>query len=164
MRYKVAPAPPGDVDGLFEAQRAVPLVPESTDDCCARLQERLDLTARESAREWLGFLEALALATETDRGFERRRGDPDPSVLGERFRTHVFGARELCSALEGADGPLTVEDAFAAVRESVPTWERNRHEDWEAEWRDRVQALLEWAVLFGLADREGEGYVTRTDG
>src|SRR6056297_3839920 len=147
MRYKVAPDPEDGRDTLAAAHRAVPLVPGSTDDCCARLQSRLDLTTREDAREWLAFLDALGLATETDRGYERVQTDPDADAVGTAFREHVFGAREILNALGAAEAPVTAGEAFAEIRPIVPTWERNRHDDWEQVWRERTSRLLEWAAL-----------------
>jgi hypothetical protein len=159
MRYKVAPDPENGRQALVDAHRAVPLVPGSTDDCCARLQSRLGLANRETANEWLAFLDALGLATETDRGYERVRTDLDAEDLGTPFRESVFGAREVVDALATADEPMTPVEAFEAVRSMVPTWERNRHADWEREWRDRVARLLDWAVVFDLVERRSDGYV-----
>lgn len=161
MRYKVAPDPPADREGLARAQRAVPRVPGSEDDCCTRLRERLGLPTRDDGREWLTFLDGLGLATETDRGYRRTDRDPDADAVATAFRERVFGARELLDALAATDGSLTAEEGFAALREIVPTWERNRHDDWERLWRQRAHRLLDWAVLLGLATRADEGYRPR---
>jgi hypothetical protein len=158
VRYKVAPSPPADRDGLERAQRAVPRVPGSEDDCCTRLQQRLDLPTRDDGREWLTFLDALGLATETDRGYRRTDRDPDDESVTAGFRERVFGTAALVDALDAADDSLTVDDGFAALRDDVPTWERNRHDDWERVWRERTRRLLDWAVLLGLAVREGDEY------
>lgn len=162
MRYKVVPDNAGGLETLADAHRAVPLVPGSTDDCCARLQSRLGLASRDDATEWLAFLDALGLARETDRGFERVRTDLDPTRLGVAFHDRVFGGREVLDALAAAENPLSIEQVFAAIREIVPTWERNRHADWEAEWTERVRRLLAWAVLFELAEERPAGYVARS--
>ena len=125
MRYKAVPDLPGEAAGgdaiqwLTASQRAVPLVPGTEDDCCRRLQARLDLPTREAARELLVFLAALA----------------------------------------DADGPLDVDEAFAAVREHVPTWERNRQQDWIDQWTEQVRRRLAWAVAFGLVEEMADGYV-----
>src|SRR6056297_932904 len=103
MRYKVAPDPEDGRDTLAAAHRAVPLVPGSTDDCCARLQSRLGLTSRDDAREWLAFLDALGLATETDRGYKRVQADLESDALGTAFRERVFGVREILDALATAE-------------------------------------------------------------
>lgn len=158
MRYKVAPDPRDGLDTLAEAHRAVPLVPSQTDDCCARLQSRLDLATRDDAPKWLTFLTALELIRETDRGYKRERTDLDPATLGVAFREGIFGAREVLDVL-GAEEPVPVETVFGQVREIVPTWERHRHEDWEREWRERVRQLVEWAVHFELAQRRADGYM-----
>ncbi|WP_246983620.1 hypothetical protein [Halorientalis marina] len=179
MRYKVVPDPPADRDGLAKAQRAVPRVPSPEDDCCARLRDRLDLASRDDGREWLTFLDAVGLATETARGFRRTDRDPDDDAVAAAFRERVFGAQELLDALDAAsngsdsvdddsdsaddasettDDSLAVADAFDALRPAVPTWERNRHDDWERVWTDRARRLLDWAVLFGLATRDGDYY------
>ncbi|PSQ29891.1 hypothetical protein BRD06_02315, partial [Halobacteriales archaeon QS_9_67_15] len=68
-----------------------------------------------------------------------------------------FGASEVLDALR-FDGPLTAEEAFEAIREAVPRWERDRHADWESEWRERTERLLDWSVAFGLASRDGDRY------
>ena len=50
-----------------------------------------------------------------------------------------------------------------AVRDAVPRWERSRSPDWEDDWHERIEHLLEWFVVFDLATREGEGYRLRSD-
>lgn len=156
VRYKVIP-PARDVDALFAVRDALPLVPGTVEDCCSRIRDRTDVPSRDAAREWLTFCQALGLAAETDRGFHRLRDDPDPGALGDRLLDGVFPARELLDALE-ADGPLTADAAFENLREQIPRWERSRSPDWEADWRERVEHLLEWAVAFGLVERGDEGY------
>ena len=160
MRLKPVPDAPDSLDRLAAVQRAVPLVPVAEDDCCARLVRRCELPDRDAARTWLTFLRALELAEETaDGSYRRRRVDVDPAALRESFRDRVFGARELLDTLDSADGALDADAAFAALRERVPRWERNRSASWEADWRDRTARLLEWCVLFGLAERRDEGHV-----
>jgi len=151
MRYKVAP-PARSVAFLRDVQSALPLVPGTVDDCCARIMDRTDLQSRDEAREYLTFVQALGLATETDRGYSQVRDGPADDELCERFREHVFGAREVLETL--ADGPKTVAACFEIVRDTVPRWERERHVDWEAEWQARTERLLGWAVEFGLLRRQ----------
>lgn len=157
VRFKPVPDPPADRSGLAAASRAVPLVPGSEDDCCARLGRRLDLP-RDEARTWLTFLRALGLAERTGRGFVRTGRDPEGEAVVAAFRDRVFGAREVLAALEAADESLTAGATFERVADAVPAWERGKAHDWRATWGERVAALLDWAVLFGLADRDGDRY------
>ena len=154
MRYKVVPTP-RSVAFLREVQSALPLVPGSVDDCCARIRDRTDLQSRDEAREYLTFVQALGLASESERGYSRVRDGPADGELGAQFRDHVFGAREVLQAL--SDGPKTTAECFERVHESVPRWERERVTDWKAAWRERTAHLLGWAVEFGLVSHaDGE--------
>lgn len=157
MKFKVAPAPV-EIAVLEAVHDAVPLVPGSTDDCCARIVARTEIATREDAEAWLPFLDALGLAERTDRGYRRERREIAPAELAAPFRDRVFCVEELLTAV-AADGPLSAADAFERVRETVPTWERNRHADWEDVWRERVRRLLDWAGLFGCVERRGDEYV-----
>ena len=156
VRYKVVP-PVRDVAFLRAVAGAVPLVPGSVEDCCTRIRDRTEVPARDDAREWLTFCTALGLTAETDRGYHRVREGPDREALAGNFRERVLGAREVLSAV-GAEGPLEVEGALQAVRPVVPRWERSRHADWEAEWRERTARLLGWGAELGLLTRGEEGY------
>ena len=156
MRYKIVPAP-RDREFLAAAQRALPLVPGTVEDCCLRLVDETAAPSRDAAREYLTFLQALELVAETNRGYKRRRVDLNDAGLGDAFERRVFGAREVLDALR-FDGPLTADEAFEAIREAVPRWERDRHTDWESEWRERTERLLDWSVAFGLASRDGDRY------
>ncbi len=159
MRYKVVP-PVRDVALCREVAAALPLVPGTVEDCCTRIRDRTAVPSRDAAREWLTFCQALGLAAETDRGFHRVREEPDDDALADAFRENVFGAREVLAA--AADGPTgagtTVDEAFAALRERVPGWERAREEDWKAAWRERCRRLLAWGVVFGYVERDGDVY------
>jgi len=157
-RTKAVPAPVS-MDALESGRQAVPLVPKSTDDCCGRVQQRGPADTRESAQDWLAFLDALDLVAETSRGYERRQVEPAEQLLARRFRENVYGVAEVLDALE--DGPLTPEVVFERTRSIVPTWERNRHADWEAVWRERTQRVLQWAVVFGLVTADGGRFGTR---
>jgi hypothetical protein len=160
MRYKVVPSP-ADADRLEAAHGALPLVPGSVEDCCTRIRDRTGVDSRDAAREWLTFVQALGLAAETDRGYHRVRGTPDRASLADAYLDGVFPAREVHEALAAAGTPLPAGEVFERVRGAVPRWERSRHSDWEAEWRDRVELALEWAVVFGLADRETGRYAVQ---
>lgn len=155
MRYKVVPAP-RSVAFLRDVQSALPLVPGSVDDCCARIRDRTDIQSRDEARAYLTFVRALGLAADSDRGYSRVRDGPADDELGERFREQVLGAREVLQALE--HGPRTAAECFELGRDTVPRWERERQVDWETEWRARTERLLEWAAEFGLVRRQDSKY------
>jgi hypothetical protein len=157
VKFKIVP-PPRSRGFVGEAQRALPLVPGSENDCCARLVDRTDLAARDEAREWITFLRALGLAERTESGYRRLRRDPAFEALAAAFRERVFGAAAVLSVLDAADGPLGVEAVYVRFREAVPNWERHRRADWDEEWRERVERLLGWAVVFDLAEHVDDAY------
>jgi hypothetical protein len=159
MRYKTAPGPVELVrlDTLEAAHAALPLVPEEVDDCCARVVERTAVPDREDAREWITLMQALGLAEKTPRGYRRVQTDLAAGALADGFAERVFGVAELLDALEGAES-LTPEEAFERLWPSVPAWERDRHADPERVWTGRVQRLLAWSVVFGLASQSGNRY------
>ncbi|NHN59786.1 MULTISPECIES: hypothetical protein [Halorussus] len=157
MKFKLVPEPPADLDFVATAQRAVPLVPGSEDDCCARLLDRTDLPSRDAARTWLTFLRALGLAEERTSGFTRTREDPEAPFLREQFREDVFGADAVLAILSEAGEPLSADEVFERFRDEVPTWEHHKNPNsWAEIWRERVEYLLDWAVLLGLAE-EADG-------
>ena len=159
MRFKLVPEPPEELETVYDARRAVPLVPGTEDDCCARLMRKLAFPSRDVARTWLTFLRALELAQEGPAGFTRTRTEATQEDLARAFRTRVFGASEVLSSLEAADEPLTGVEAFERFRHRVPQWERHKNPDtWEDGWRERVERILEWAVLLELAERTDAGY------
>lgn len=159
MRFKLLPDPPDSLGVVADAQRAVPLVPASEDDCTARLLRRLEFPSRDVARTWLTFLRALELATETPSGFVRESTEPTPEHLRSAFQRRIYGAREILDALDAAD-PRTAAAVFADFEERVPVWETHRAAgDWRDVWRERVERIVAWAVLLGLAAERGDGYV-----
>lgn len=159
MRHKPLPPPPDELATVREAQAAVPLVPGSEADCCARLQGRLDLPGRDIAATWLSFLRAVGLADEGSSGFTRVRADFDDSALVATFLANVYGAREALDELAGADRPLDPGTVADRTQEFATAWERHKHgNDWPAVWRDRTADLLDWLVLLGLAERVDGGY------
>lgn len=159
MRFKVVP-PARSVAFLGEVRSAVPLVPGTVEDCCRRVVDRTDVAARDDAREWLTFLRALGMVAETDEGYRRTRDDLATEDLAAAFRDRVFLAREAMAALD-PDEPRDADAVYEAVRGAVPRWERDRHDDPDAVWRERVQRLLDWAVAFDLAAERDGGYVLR---
>jgi hypothetical protein len=159
MQFKLVPEPPESLDFVADAQRAVPLVPGSEDDCCARMLDRTDLSSRDQARTWLTFLRALGLAEEQSSGFTRTRQDPEREFLQERFREHVFGVPAVLEILAEAKKPFSAEEVFEQFRDEVPTWEHHKNPNsWEEIWSERVEYLLEWSALLGLAERVGAKY------
>jgi hypothetical protein len=158
VQFKPVPDPPASLDVVADAQRAVPLVPDSEDDCCARLARRLELPTRDDGRTWLTFLRALGLAEKTDSGYRRTRTDPTPAHLRDAFEANVFAVGAVLDALD-SETPTTAEEAFAAVESRVPEWERHRDEQWRHVWRRRVETILDWAVLLELARADEGGYV-----
>ncbi len=164
MRLKPVPEPPADLDAVADVQRALPLVPSSEDDCCARVVRRTSVAARDEANRWITFLRALELAAEHESGYTRERTDPDRAALAAAFREGVFGAREVLDALAAADEPLGPDAVLERVEGIVPRWERSKRRDWREEWTDRVERLLDWAVLLGLAERTDDGYRLAADG
>ncbi|GAB6879903.1 hypothetical protein JCM17823_21770 [Halorubrum gandharaense] len=154
MRIKPVPEPPDDLDALREVRRAVPLIPGSTDDCCARLRNRLDLPSRQAANDWLAFLRAIGLAEETPRGFVRGGGEVTAERVREGLLSGVLLAPETHDLLSAAtpEDPMTADDLFTATRESVPRHDRARDANWEETWRDRADRLLRWFMLVDLAE------------
>lgn len=165
MKVKHVPAAPDDLAFVETAQRAVPLVPDTQDDCCARLLDRTDLVSRDEAATWLTFLRGLGLVERGPSGYSRVRREPDPEDLREAFRDGVFGAEEVLDALRDADRPLTAAETFERVRDAIPEWERHKNPTtWTDVWTETVTHELDWFVLLGLADRVDDGYVADDDG
>lgn len=160
MKFKVVPPAPESLDRLNAVWRAVPVVPDAEESCCARLMRDADVPAQDEAKEWLTFCRALDLASEGPRGYSRVRGEFDRDALAEQFREHVYAADEALAVLADAEGPLDSAEVFARLRDRVPAWERRRSTDWAETWTERTDRILAWAVLFGLADREGDAYVS----
>jgi hypothetical protein len=159
VRLKPLPEAPNDLDAVADAQSAVPLVPGSENDCCARLMRREGHESRDVARTWLTFLRALELAAETDSGFKRTQREPTAENIRGSFRERVFGASETLSVLQDADEPLSAERVFERLRDTVPGWERERRRQWVEHWTDRTERLLDWLVLLDLATRVDGSYV-----
>lgn len=155
MRYKVAP-PARSRSFLETAREAIPLVPDSEGDCCRAIQTATDISDRETAQKYLVLLQALGLVAESERGYYRTRTDPERADLAAAFEESVFGVDRVLETLD--NDPQTPASVFDALRDEIPRWERERHADWEAVWRDRTANLLEWTVEFGLATESGGAY------
>ena len=153
MRLKRVPEPPVDLDALEAHQRAVPLVPGDTDDCCARLRDRCGLANRQAANDWLAFLRTLGLVRETPRGFVRADVDPTAEVVRRGLRDGIVHAPAALKLLREATPttPVTPESLFAATRADVPRHDRARDPSWEQTWVDRADRLLGWFSLVDLA-------------
>lgn len=158
MRFKHVPAAPESVDVVFEARRAVPLVPDSQDDCCTRLMERVGFPARDEAATWLTFLRALDLVAEHERGYARTRDDADAEDLAARFLDGVYLAPEVRDAVAEADEPLSADAVFDAVAERVPQYERNKYpRNWREVWGETVAHELDWLALLGVLETTADG-------
>lgn len=158
MRIKIVPDPPDDPSTIRRMQRAVPLVPDSEEDCCARLMARFDIPSPDEARAWLTFLRGLGLVEEHTRGFARTRRTPDRAFLVDALRNDIYGVEEILAILEQADRPIPTETVFERFEQHVPPWERHRDPgSWQTRWCDRVADLLEWLVLFDLVERTETG-------
>jgi hypothetical protein len=160
MQFKPVPSPPDSLEFVEQARSTVPLVPKSEHDCCGRLMERTSVDLRGDAETWLTFLRALELVEEYERGYARTRTEFDRDAIAAAFEERVFAADAVLDALRSTDEPLSADAVFDRVEDVVPRWERDRHPDWRDVWRHRVADLLEWAVLFDLAERSGGGYRT----
>jgi hypothetical protein len=115
--------------------------------------------AQDRAKEWLTFLRALRLVEKDGGKYHRLQREADPEQLREAFLERVYLAEDVHDLLAAADEPLDTEAVFERLTDRLPQWERLRHTDPEAVWRERVYRVLEWAVTLGLAERADGGYV-----
>jgi len=158
MRYKVAP-PARPVSFLRTARGALSPLPDPEADCCRAIRTACDLDDRETARGYLVFMQALGLVAESERGYHRTQAEFEAVDLADGFRRRVFLADAVLDALDAE--PRDVDALFAAVADEVPPWERQRHADWAATWRERVRRLAEWAVELELGTSTPDGYTAR---
>jgi hypothetical protein len=159
MRRKPVPPVPEDLATVAAVRGELSLAPRTEESCCEVLMARTQVPSQNEAKSWLTFLTALGLAEEVDGKYVRTRDPADPSRedLADAFGEGVFGVRELLEVLDST-GPIAAEPAFEAFREHVPNWERYRTDHWEKTWRERVERILSWAVLLGLAERVDDGF------
>ena len=149
MRFKPVPEPPESLAELESARKSVPPEPDPDADCCALVREELDLPRRDQAADWLTFMRALGLVEERAGVYVRTGRNADREQVAEAFRERVYGAQEVLDVLESAE-PLEAD----AIADRV----RVRGID-----PQHVERVLGWAVLLGLAEREGDRYrSTRT--
>lgn len=160
MRIKLVADPPTELAAIADVQRAVPLVPGTEDDCCARIMDRVGIPSRDEARTWLSFLRGIGLAEETESGqFVRTRADPTADRIATGLLEGIYGAQELTDILTNAEEPLDVTTVVDRFEPHVPEWERARDPDrWRDRWTDRIERLLAWFVLVGLAEHTSGGY------
>lgn len=162
MKYKVVPPVADSLDRIEAVHRGVPIVPDSEESCCRRLMRDADVPSQDEAKEWLTFCRALGLAEEGQRGYARVRDvDTDPAALAARFRENVYAVEETLAVLEESREPQSIDEVFDRLRDRVPAWERARSTDWADRWRERVDRIMSWCVLFGLAAERDGGYVRR---
>lgn len=153
MWLKRVPDPPPTLDALTAYQRAVPLVPGDTDDCCVRLCDCCGLADRQAANDWLAFLRTLELVRETPLGFVRADVDPTAELVRRGLRAGVLHTPVALDLLREATPttPVTPESLFAATRADVPRHDRARDPSWEQTWVARADRLLGWLSLVELA-------------
>jgi len=153
VRYKPLP-PARPLEETREIHRAVPPDPTATDDCCAHLQASVPLPDRSTAREWLGFFEALELVDSDADGYYRLDWPEDGRELGDRFGRRVLGAGELLDAVE-THGPVTAQWLVEHLEDSGAIQERGRE---ELDPETRIRRLLGWSRQFGLITGSEGGY------
>ncbi|THE63467.1 hypothetical protein D8Y22_16660 [Salinadaptatus halalkaliphilus] len=166
MKFKPVPDPPADFAAIETIHRAVPTEPDSVDDCCGELVAETPVSTRDDAATWLTFLRALEAAEETDTGFQRRdfASGFDADRVRRAFRERVHGVETVLEVLAEADRSLTLEEMsrYLADREARVGASRGTTGESEDDARaPRVERLLEWAVLFDLAERTDGRYRSR---
>lgn len=150
VRYKPLP-PARSLAETREIHRAVPADPTATDDCCSRLQGSAPVPDRSTAREWLGFFEALELVDSDGDGYYRLDWPGDQRELGERLARRVLGASELLEAVE-KQGPVTADRLVEQLEDSSSIRARDGPDP-----DTRVRRLLDWSRQFGvLTESDGE--------
>ncbi len=115
MRFRLVP-PPADIDRLETIRSTVPTDPTAVDDCCAHLCQHADVPDRETARQWLVFLQALGLVANRD-GYVRTDLPVERERLQQRFEQDVYGGREIREATESGQSVTSVADELRAEEE-----------------------------------------------
>lgn len=170
MKFKPVPDPPADLETVAAIHRTVPTDPERVDDCCGELVADAPVSTREAAATWLTFLRALELAEETADGFRRREpvDGLDADRLSRVFCERVYGVDTVLEVLAAADEPLSADEVSRRLTDRT---ERRGAARGTATGgapgapsgapEERVDRLLEWAVLFDRLTRDGDRYRSR---
>ena len=169
MQFKPVPEPPNSLDALAAVSEALPPEADPDVDCCARVIERTGVETRDDAAEWITFCRALGLVVAEPDGYRREppvrttsdRESLDRAQLANTFRERVVGADEVLRTLEDVDDPVSPAELVERLeaRDGIPASEQRRHgERVSTVWTDRVGRILEWATLFGAAERVEGGY------
>lgn len=163
LTFKPVPEPPTELETVAAVREAVPsTTTEAADtaDCCARVVDRTAETAsghvrdRDAAAAWLTFLRALELATDGAEGYRQTDRELERETLRTAFRERVYGAQSVIDALAAADEPLPA----ATVADRVQSRSHRRVQ------RDRIERILEWAVLLELGERSADEAAVEGDG
>ncbi|ELY90830.1 hypothetical protein [Natrialba taiwanensis] len=174
LTFKPVPEPPADFDTLAAVRNAVPATKAAaaeTADCCVRVLERTGRGAdgtelirdRDDAATWLTFLRALELATDGEDGYRRTDRELEREAVRAAFRKRVYGVGSILEALDAAAEPLSAT-AVADRVQSQPQPQSRSQSQSSSRRRvqpDRIERLLEWAVLLGLAERHERANETR---
>ena len=161
VRYKPLPEP-RSLEELRAIHRAVPADPTDTDDCCRAVATAASLHDRGTAREWLGFLEALELVDSNQDGYYRCDWPADGETLGDRFERRVLGARELLEVLDSETG-ATLDQLVPALTDS-DGFELRSSDSAEDDIEGRVRRLLGWSLELGRVAKQDERYRRAADG
>ncbi|WP_323173780.1 hypothetical protein [Natrialba sp. PRR66] len=168
LTFKPVPEPPADCDTLAAVRNAVPATKAAaaeTADCCVRVLERTGRDAdgtelirdRDDAATWLTFLRALELVTDGEDGYRRTDRELELEAVRAAFRKRVYGVGSILEALDAAAEPLSataVADRVQSQSQSQPQPQsRSQSSSRRRVQPDRVERVLEWAVLLGLAER-----------
>lgn len=166
MQFKPVPEPLDDLEALEYVVRTVPAHPAEVDDCCAHLVTETDLETRDEAATWLTFLRALELVEETGAGYRRRspEGGLEIDRLRQGFRERVSGADAVLEVLDAGDRPLAGDEVArrAAGQTDHGRVSRRQHRSSTTDsGAERVERLLDWAVLFDRLERVDDRYRPR---
>lgn len=172
LTFKPLPEPPADFDTLAAVRNAVPATKAAaaeTADCCVRVLERTGRDAdgtelirdRDDAATWLTFLRALELATDGEDGYRRTDRELEREAVRAAFRKRVYGVGSILEALDAAAEPLSATAVADRVQSQLQPQPQSQSSSRRRVQPDRVERVLEWAVLLGLAERHERANETR---